>query len=288
MTPRSGGARARSCVERLTEWALDAAGILGWSRPFRHNSATATLEQLLRDAAVIAPHEDGWRSTVRVSSIGEQLYFHSAYPTDADDAVFFGPDTYRFMRAVVGALATGDKPHRIIEIGCGAAPAAIALALRYPDADVVAADINDAALALAAVNAQLAGVANVRTVKSDVLAGAQGDFDLIVSNPPYIADSADRTYRDGGGNLGADISLRILDESIVRLAARGRIMLYTGSAIVAGQDLFKDAARGLLEHAGLAFDYDELDPDVFGDHLDEPAYRQVERIAAVMLNVQKN
>jgi methylase of polypeptide subunit release factors len=272
-------------------WAGDAAGILGWSRPFHLDSATATLYQLLAEAGVLAAHEDGWRSLVRASTIGTQLYFHSAFPTREEDAVFFGPDTYRFLRAIVANLAACEargKPQRIIEIGCGGAPAAIALALRYPEAEVVAADVNPLALQLSQVNAHLNGAANLRVCESDVLQGVDGEFDLIVSTPPYVIDEDQRTYRDGGGELGAGLSLRIVDEAIVRLAGCGTLMLYTGSAIVAGRDRFQEAACRLLERAGLRFDYDEIDPDIFGEQLGSPAYRQVERTAAVILTAQKN
>ena len=52
---------------------------------------------------------DGWRSALRVSSLGDQLYFHSAYPTCEPNAVFFGPDTYRFLRALQAELARAGR-----------------------------------------------------------------------------------------------------------------------------------------------------------------------------------
>lgn len=75
--------------------ARDLAGIFGWSRAFAGESLPADWLTLLAGADLIRREADGWRSQVRVSSLGEQLFVHSAFPTLAADAVFFGPDTYR-------------------------------------------------------------------------------------------------------------------------------------------------------------------------------------------------
>jgi hypothetical protein len=61
--------------------------------------------------------------------------------------------------------------------------------------------------------------------------------------------------------------------------------MYTGTAVVAGRDVFLEHAKEILSRAGLRFRYEEIDPDVFGEELDEPAYADVERIAAVGLVV---
>jgi hypothetical protein len=107
----------------------------------------------------------------------------------------------------------------------------------------------------------------------------------VVANPPYLADEMHRAYRDGGGALGADLSVRIAREALERLPRGGGLVLYTASAIVDGEDLL---LRALLPHLrGTRFDYRELDPDVFGEELDRAAYRNVERIAVVALDAIK-
>ena len=65
-------------------------------------------------------------------------------------------------------------------------------------------------------------------------------------------------------------------------------MLYTGAAIVDGTDPLLDALRQELDGSGHRWTYRELDPDVFGEELDEPAYADVDRIAAVALVVQRH
>ncbi len=210
--------------------ARDLAGIFGWSRPFAGESLPADWLTLLAGADLIRREADGWRSQVRVSSLGEQLFVHSAFPTLAADAVFFGPDTYRFDRLIRSHLASSDpaRIRRAADIGCGAGPGAIRIAMACPDAEVHGLDINPAALDLARVNAALAGVGNLTLARSDLLSQAPGRFDLIVANPPYLLDASERAYRHGGGMLGAGLSLAIVDAALERLEAGGSLLLYTG------------------------------------------------------------
>jgi methylase of polypeptide subunit release factors len=148
-------------------------------------------------------------------------------------------------------------------------------------------DINDSALRLAGVNAALAGTPNAIARRSDILANVDGTFDLIVSNPPYLNDALQRAYRHGGGDFGAQLSLRVLDAALDRLAPAGSLILYTGTAIVGGRDLFRESALPGLAAGEFAWTYEEADPDVFGEELETEAYRPAERIAAVVLNVTK-
>ena len=112
-----------------------------------------------------------------------------------------------------------------------------------------------------------------------------GSFDLIVSNPPYLIDGTGRSYRHGGGQLGEGLSLEILRQSLPRLSPGGTFLLYTGSAIVGGLDGFLQAAHDLLIGSKFDWSYKEMDPDVFGEELDLPAYAEADRIAAVVLTV---
>ena len=266
------------------EWAEDLRGVFGWSRPFRDGTVPPAIMAAMREASVLAAVPGGWRSLIRLSSLEGLLFLHSAYPTEQADAVFFGPDTYRFARAITAL--THRTVRRAVDIGCGAGPGAILVARAHPDASVFGADINEGALLLTRANAALAGVA-VEAVNSNLLAGIPDDFDLIVANPPYLVDPAARAYRHGGGDLGAGLSLAILDAAIERLAPGGTLLLYTGAAIVNGQDPLREAAAARLAGTGYGWTYHEMDPDVFGEELEGGAYVEADRIAAAVLTVNK-
>jgi len=260
--------------------ARDARDVLGWNLPFRRGTM-GQLEQLLEKAGAL--HDmDGLRaSLVRVSSLGSRLFLHSPYPTLEENAVFFGPDSYRFV-----ALIRASMPQRrwsgarIVDIGGGAGVGAVILADLMPEGAVAMTDINPAAIRLARINAAAAGV-SIEAVEGAGLADLSSPFDLITANPPYIVDAACRRYRDGGAMHGAQVSLDIARTAVDALAREGRFILYTGSAIVDGTDSLGEALTHLCDDRGLALDYREIDPDVFGEELDEEAYRKVERIALV-------
>lgn len=266
--------------------ATDLAGVFGWSRPFTRSVLPAPILRLMQDADVLRPHEGDWRSTVRLSSLGSLLFLHSAYPTTAADAVFFGPDTCRFATAIRAHVARMERPPaRVVDIGCGAGPGGILVATMAPAADVLMVDINEAALSLARVNAALNGTPRAEARRSDLLQDTTGSFDLIVSNPPYLVDGARRAYRHGGGVRGEGLSIAILEAALGRLSPKGSLLLYTGSAIVEGIDGLRDAASRVLAGTAHRWSYVEVDPDVFGEELETEPYADADRIAAVVLTV---
>lgn len=268
-------------------WARDVRGVFGWSRPFRADTLPAGLVALMRRAGVLDEDGEVLRARVRASTIGTRLYFHSAFPTHAEDSVFFGPDTYRYVAALKRAMETLSPPRRVVDIGAGGGPGAIEVAARFPDAETFAADINDRALELAGVNARLAGASNVEARHSDLLKDLDGEFDLVLSNPPFILDPDKRRYRHGGDMRGAGLSLQIVDAALARLRPGGTLLLYTGVAIVDGRDEFLETIQPRLDAACASWTYEELDPDIFGGQLDSDGYEEVERIAAVWLRAVK-
>lgn len=269
-------------------WATDLRGVFGWSRPFPAALLPPELFELMHQAGILEPWRDGWRSRIRVSSLANQLLLHSAFPTDQADAVFLGPDSYRFVAAIQAQLRACRQPlGRALDIGCGAGPGALAIALAQPQAEVSGVDINQAALALARINGRFAGADNLSLRHSDLFDAVSGDFDLIVANPPYLLDPQQRSYRHGGGALGAGLSLAIVDAALQRLKPGGSLLLYTGVAMLDEHDPFLAMLHQALAGTGMRWSYRELDPDVFGEELNSASYARVERIAAVLLNVTR-
>ena len=266
--------------------------IFGWSRPFSPAGLDAQALGWLSEANLLGTEPEGMlRSRVRLSSLGDLLFAHSAHPTSDADAVFFGPDTVRFVALIEAELLRMRLPDgaRILDIGCGAGPGGIVAAqlARAALPDLLLADINFRALHYSMANAELAGAARTSFAQGDLFASVSGQFDLIVANPPYLNDSAKRTYRHGGGEWGGGLSERIVREGLAYLTPGGRLVLYTGTAIVRGKDPLLLALLPYLEGTGWQCRYRELDPDVFGEELNEPAYSSAERIAVVALVVQR-
>ncbi|HEX5201243.1 MAG TPA: class I SAM-dependent methyltransferase [Actinoplanes sp.] len=269
-------------------WARDLRDVFGWSRRFEPGLLPGRLLTLLAAAGALERDGDGLRSGVRFSTYDDELFVHSAFPTADENAVFFGPDTYRMADAAAAHAEARTSPvRRAADIGCGTGAGAIAVAKRAPEAEVVAVDINDTALAYARVNTALAGLDRVRPTRSDLLADVDGDFDLIISNPPFMIDPAGRTYRDGGGPDGNGLSLAVLDTAEKRLAVGGSLVLFSGTGIVAGRDPLREAAERRLAGTGLRWTYREVDPDVYGEELADEAYRHAERIAVVVLTATR-
>ncbi|MHC8314762.1 methyltransferase [Pseudomonas sp. LB3P31] len=263
--------------------------VYGWSRPFEPGLLPEDEQRQLQQAGVVTDSNGMLKSRVRWSTLDDLLFAHSGFPTEAADAVFFGPDSYRFAQLIHSHLQQSFAPiRRAVDIGCGAGVGAIVIARARREADVLAVDINPAALRLTAVNAALAEVANVSVETSDVLQDVDGQFDLIVANPPYMADPSERAYRHGGGAFGEQLSVRIVEQALNRLAPGGSLVLYTGVAMIDGRDPFLEALSARLASPLFAWTYRELDPDVFGEELLTPGYQRVERIAVVALIVTRS
>jgi release factor glutamine methyltransferase len=164
----------------------------------------------------------------------------------------------------IGALRR-DAALRIADVGTGSGSIAVALAKELPNAQIVAADISPDALAFAQRNATRLGFANrIQFVESDLLAAIHGPieglminvpFDLIVSNPPYVAgDEAatlPREVRDHephvalfGGPTGIEIYSRLIEQASVALVADGTLVIELGYDSA-------ERVRALIDQAGV-------------------------------------
>jgi methylase of polypeptide subunit release factors len=272
-------------VSRPSASAAHARDVLGWNRAFQPSALPQRLFELLLSAQACEQLSDGsWRATLRCSSFDESLFFHSAFPTRDRDAVFFGPDSYRFVRALLHVV---EHAERVVDLGCGTGVGGIVLARsREIQGQLLLSDVNERALELAAVNAELNSV-RAHVQRSDVMNEVEGNVDLVIANPPYLADAEGRLYRDGGSELGTELSVRIVREVGARLSAHGgRLVMYSGAPFVEGEDQLLRALTPVLRDTHARFSYAELDPDIFGSELDRPGYEHVERIAAIVLDAR--
>ena len=263
--------------------------IFGWNLSFDRESVGSEIFYLLERAEALEGESGRYKSKVRFATIDDLIFAHSAFPTAEQDAVFFGPDTYRFIRLLRAAIVdvAPSRPLRLIDIGSGSGAAGIVAGrLLGKRTEIVLGDINRKALAFSAVNAVVNDVP-AATMFSDVLVGIEGAADIIIANPPYLLDDDQRLYRHGGGQLGISLTLRIVEEGLDRLKPGGRLILYSGTPIVDGADPLFEALRPILQLNASHFSYGEIDPDVFGEELDRRAYAKADRIAAIGLTATK-
>jgi release factor glutamine methyltransferase len=97
------------------------------------------------------------------------------------------PETEIVVERALEHIRGIDEP-RVLDVGTGTGAIALAIADELPASRITAMDVSPDALALARENLELTGVdGRVRLVEHDLTSGlGDGDFDLVVSNPPYV------------------------------------------------------------------------------------------------------
>ena len=145
-------------------------------------------------------------------------------------------------------------PCRILDLGTGSGAIALTLAKHRPLAEVTAVDVSAAAVAVANANAARFKLNNVRVIEADWFDGLVGEsFDLIVSNPPYVA-AGDPHLAQGDLRFeprialvapgeGLDCIRSIIGSAPVHLAPEGSLLLEHGYDQA-------EACRRLLSEAG--------------------------------------
>ena len=162
------------------------------------------------------------------------------------------PETELLVYLALRHLPQGG---RVLDLGSGSGAIALSIAHAHPDAEVTVVDASIEALAVARENARRLNIVNTRFVQSDWFARLAGErFDLIVSNPPYIADGdahlaqGDLRYEPrsalASGADGLDDLRRIIGGANAHLTAGGWLLLEHGYDQAA-------AVRDLLLSAGL-------------------------------------
>ncbi len=160
------------------------------------------------------------------------------------------PDTETLVEWALAVLENVATP-RIIDLGTGSGAIALALQRQRPDAEVLAVDASEEALAVARANATRLGLP-VQFALANWLDGINGPFDLIVSNPPYIADDdahlpalrhEPRQALVSGPDGLRDLR-HLCEQAPARLAPGGWVLLEHGHDQA-------EAVRELLRSAGL-------------------------------------
>jgi release factor glutamine methyltransferase len=192
---------------------------------------------------------------------GEAEFYGLSFKVNCD-VLIPRPETEHLVESAIELVRGLDQP-RILDIGTGSGAIAVALATHLPAARIDATDQSAAALKVAQANAARNGVAErVRFLQGDLLAPVAGEtFNLIVSNPPYVAesdrDSLSVEVRDFepaqalfAGTDGLTIYRRLIPEAFSALVPGGFLALEIGFAQDAAvKELFASAGFTGIEFA---------------------------------------
>lgn len=169
------------------------------------------------------------------------------------DVLIPRPETEHLVEAAI-ELVTRHNLWRIVDVGTGSGAIAIAIARALPECSITATDISEAALDVARRNAERNNV-KVRFLNGDLLTSDEAmPASLIVSNPPYVADSDReslskevREYEPAlalyAGKDGLEIYRRLIPQVSRMISRGGHLLLEIGY----GQ---ANAVRALLQQAG--------------------------------------
>jgi release factor glutamine methyltransferase len=150
------------------------------------------------------------------------------------DVLIPRPDTELLIETALSLLKPGAT---VLDIGTGSGVIAISIASHAADCSVLGSDISTAALSVAARNISRHHLKNVSLQQSDLFSSITASFDMIVSNPPYIAANDPHLNSDirfepalalVAGEDGLDVFRQLITQAPAHLNAGGWICLEHG------------------------------------------------------------
>jgi release factor glutamine methyltransferase len=140
------------------------------------------------------------------------------------------PETEMLVERCLELIAGLGEP-RVLDVGVGSGAIALAIKDEFEGARVVATESSADALAVAAANVERTGL-DVELVEGELLAGLEGPFDLVVSNPPYVAqDEVDTLapevaeHEPRAALIESGQTAAIAEQALPRLAPGGALAL---------------------------------------------------------------
>lgn len=159
------------------------------------------------------------------------------------DEEVYGPAEDSLMMIESIRVSPGD---RAFEAGCGSG--IIALHCAKAGADVTASDISPIAVECTRRNAARNGL-RIKAFQGDLLEAAEGRYDVIIFNPPYLPEDEADDPRWTGGRSGTETAILFLEQCRERLTLGGRA--YTIASSLAGRERFEAAAEMFGFHCSI-------------------------------------
>lgn len=223
-------------VSRLTAEVL-LAHSLGVDRTYLYAHNTDTIDEKAWDTyrAMLDRRSTG-EPTQHIT--GTQEFY--GRPFSVDNSVLIPRPETEFLIEVVGKLNHWKAP-RIIDVGTGSGCIAITLGLEIPSSEVFASDISERALAVAGRNARALG-SSVEFLTMNLMDACHGDFEFVVSNPPYVATadfrSLQREVREHEPHVAlfapgepTSVYRNLLPQALDRLVQGGHLVVEIGFAM---------------------------------------------------------
>jgi release factor glutamine methyltransferase len=257
-------------------------------------TAGLTEEDSRRDAALLARAQLGWDTARWLAHAGDPAPpgFEEAFAAAIErrrrrepvayiigEREFYGrrfavspavliprPETELIVDEALAVLRS-ETPATVVDAGTGSGCLAVTVALECASARVIATDTSEAALEIARANARRLGAPSIEFIAGDWLDSVSDPIDLIVANPPYVAESSKASLMPElgyeprtalfGGPDGLDAIRRLVEQASQSLAPGGTLVMEIGAG--QGPEVTRLMAEtGRLERVRLAADLQSI------------------------------
>lgn len=244
----------------------------------------ADLVECLARARILEVREGRLRALVQVTPLWDRYFLSSIPGRSEGEYVYLGDDS-----ALLGDLVRAEPGsyRRALDLCTGCGVVALAAPSRFTE--VLGVDINPTAVALARANAVLNGAGNVRFVQGDLWQAAQGRWDLITANPPYLPLPGEMAHlrHAYGGRRGIETTLAILGGLQEHLEEGGLCLLLSFSPVSRGRDLLLEEALSALGPE-FSLDYRVLEKVVVENLASYYTEKGITHFHAVRLKVRRD
>ncbi|MCT8393656.1 peptide chain release factor N(5)-glutamine methyltransferase [Weissella confusa] len=171
--------------ERLAQIDYLLTGMMDWNYAQLANNLNTVLEDEKRLRFMVAVRAIKGGQPVQYA-LGHAAFYGREFNVDRR-VLIPRQETEELVEWVLNDYKAGGEPKRVLDIGTGSGAIAVTIGAERPTWDVTGADISVDALEVAKSNADQFAK-QVQLIESDLFSAASGQYDIIISNPPYISE----------------------------------------------------------------------------------------------------